>query len=82
MLIDRLRHLALQNGGHRLPAETPVGLAPLQSLSLNACTNSNLGKFRIVTAFDAVLEVLPLADLSNPQSTPFHRSNTKLRISP
>jgi hypothetical protein len=35
VLIDRLRHLALQDRSDRLPAKPPVALAPLQSLRLH-----------------------------------------------
>ena len=35
MTVDRLRHLALQDRRDRLPAETPVALAPFQPLRLH-----------------------------------------------
>lgn len=35
MVVDRLRHLALQDGGDRLPAQPPVTLTPLQPVRLH-----------------------------------------------
>ena len=80
-LVDRLRHLALQDGGDRLPAKPPVALAPLQSLRSHGLHKLKCpGKLRIVTA--VALGVLHLADLSNPPSTPSRRPDTNLRTSP
>src|SRR5215471_586004 len=36
ILIDRLRHLALQDGSDRLPAEPAIAFAPLQPICLHS----------------------------------------------
>jgi hypothetical protein len=81
MLVDGMPHLAAQNAGKRIPAESPVALAHSNPCACMPFTSSNaVAKLAIVTACG--IGGAPFVDLSNPPSTPSHRPDINRRTSP